>query len=110
MGDGLADGERRRWAEARPRAGSWQASRRSSDVAVWSDERWDGWGKLLAVLWILAVLAYVLTPLASRLTRPVTRTERILATLDEVELVVTSDGGLDPALAPGERLLLRRRG
>ncbi len=81
-----------------------------SDVAVWSDERWDGWGKLLAVLWILAVLAYVLTPLASRLTRPVTRTERILATLDEVELVVTSDGGLDPALAPGERLLLRRRG
>ncbi len=80
-----------------------------SDIAIWTDDRWDSWRKFLAVLAILAVLAYVLTPLASRLTRSVTRTERVLATLDDVELVVTADGGLDPALAPGERLLLRRR-
>lgn len=81
-----------------------------TDVAVWTDDRYDGWGKALAAVWILAVLAYVLTPLVSRLTSSSHTTDRVLATLDDVELVVTTDGGLEPNLAPGERLLLRRRG
>ena len=34
---------------------------------------------------------------------------RVLATLGEVELVATTSGGVDPRLAPGERLVLRRR-
>ena len=81
-----------------------------SDAAVWTDERYDGWGQLLAVVWIVAVLAYVLTPLVSRLAGSSPASERVLTTLDDVELVVTTRGGVDPALAPGERLLLRRRG
>ena len=80
-----------------------------SDLAIVLDERWDGWGQLLAALWILAVLAYVLTPLVSRLTATPATARRVLATLDGVELVVTTDGGLEPNLRPGERLALRRR-
>ena len=80
-----------------------------SDLALAFDDRFDGWGKLLAALWILAVLAYVLTPLVSRLTPPPHTTGRVLARLDDVELVVTTDGGLEPELRPGERLVLRRR-
>ena len=80
-----------------------------SDLAIVLDERWDGWAQLLAALWIVAVLAYVLTPLVSRLTPPPRSTGRVLATLDDVELVVTTDGGLEPDLRPGERLVLRRR-
>ena len=81
-----------------------------SDVAVWADEKGDGWGQLLAVVWIVTVLAYVLTPLVSRLAAHSPASERVLTTLGDVELVVTTHGGIDPALAAGERLLLRRRG
>ena len=79
-----------------------------SDLAIVLDERWDGWGQLLAALWILAVLSYVLTPLVSRLTAA-PATGRVLAALDGVELVATTGGGLEPNLRPGERLALRRR-
>lgn len=81
-----------------------------SDTAIWSEDPGGGWAKLLAVLWIVAVLAFVLTPLVSRLAEPPPPRERVLATLDDVELVATTGSGLDPGLAPGERLLLRKRG
>ena len=73
--------------------------------------------QLIAALWILAVLGYVLVPLVGRFGRPAlpstathlpTR-ERVLATLDGVELVASTSGTVEPRLAPGEQLLLRRR-
>ena len=80
-----------------------------SIVALAFDTRVDEWGELLAALWILAVLTYVLTPLVTRLTAAPATAGRVLATLDGVELVVTTAGGLEPDLRPGERLALRRR-
>ena len=68
--------------------------------------------QLIAALWILAVLGYVLVPVVGRFGRPAAElptVERLLATLDGVELVATTSGTVDPRLAPGERLLLRRR-
>lgn len=81
-----------------------------SAASIWpADDIGDGWGKILAATWIVAVLSYVLTPLVGRLTGDPPTTGRVLARLGEVELVATTDGGLDPDLRPGERLALRRR-
>ena len=84
-----------------------------SIVAIWNPHEAEGWVKMIAVLWILAVLAYVLVPVTDRFTRAsATATERVLAVLDGVELVATNvadSGTLDPRLAPGERLVLRAR-
>ena len=79
-------------------------------AAVWSEPSGDGWPKVLAALSILAVLGYVLVPIVDRFARPPeASSERVLATLDGVELVATPAGTVDPRLAAGERLLLRRR-
>jgi hypothetical protein len=84
-----------------------------SIAAIWTDDGGDGWIKTIAILWILAVLAYVLVPVADRFTRAGLSTEeRVLAVLDGVELVATTTPGsvgIDPTLAPGERLLLRHQ-
>ena len=85
-----------------------------SIIAIWNPHEADGWIKMIAVLWILAVLAYVLVPVTDRFTRAgAPATERVLAVLDGVELVATTAaegyGTLDPRLAPGERLMLRAR-
>jgi hypothetical protein len=66
---------------------------------------------MIAVLWILAGLAYLLVPVLQRFTATAASTaDRVLATLDDVELVATRSGsGLAFDLAPGERLTLRRR-
>ena len=82
--------------------------------AIWSDEPGDAIGRTIAVLWILAGLAYLLVPVIQRFTTagvPETA-ERLLAELDGIELVATHahDGALDVRLEPGERLMLRRRG
>ena len=86
-------------------------------AAIWAEPNADGWVQLIAALWILAVLGYVLVPLVGRFGRPAvpptathlpTR-ERVLATLDGVELVASTSGTVEPRLAPGEQLLLRRR-
>jgi len=80
--------------------------------AVWNDES-EGLTQILIALWILAVLVYLLVPVFQR-SRAATMSEsdaRVLATLGDIELVATiSGGGIDPQLAPGERLVLRRRG
>jgi hypothetical protein len=81
-----------------------------SIAAVWTDDDGDGWIQLIAALWILAVLAYVLVPVADRFARAAPGpSERVLASFGDVELVASRVGTLDPQLAPGERLLLRRR-
>ena len=84
----------------------------SSIAAIWADATsGDGWIKVSAAAWILAVLAYVLVPVVGRVTASVRwQGQRVLATLDGVELVATmaAGPGFDPKLKPGERLLLRR--
>jgi hypothetical protein len=82
-----------------------------SIAAIWADGA-DGWIKAIAILWILAVLAYVLVPVVDRFTRAgLPAGERVLAVLGDVELVATTapgSVGIDPKLATGELLLLRR--
>ena len=83
-----------------------------SIAAIWADDPGDTIGRLVAVLWILAGLAYLLVPVLQRFTTagvPATA-ERVLAELGDIELVATHahEGTLEVRLEPGERLLLRR--
>jgi hypothetical protein len=69
---------------------------------------------VLAVLWILTLLAYFLVPVLQRFTSAGAAPEaaRVLASLGDVELVATraADGrAIYARLKPGERLVLRRR-
>lgn len=87
----------------------------STAFAVWGEG--DGgsdagaW-QTAAIFWILAVLGFMLLPVLQRFTAagmPAGEV-RVLATLGDVELVAMRSGsGLDVRLAPGERLVLRRR-
>jgi hypothetical protein len=79
---------------------------------IWGGDSDDSFLKLLAALWILAVVAYFLVPILGRFSSaaPAAPELRVLAELDGVELVATrSESGLDVRLAPDERLQLRRR-
>jgi hypothetical protein len=84
-----------------------------SVIGIWAEPKSDVFVKLVAALWILAVLAYFLIPVLARFTAAgASDTEvRVLAELEGVELVATHtrDGGIDARLEPGEKLLLRRR-
>jgi hypothetical protein len=85
----------------------------TSLVAIWKDDPSDGFARVIAVLWILTILAYLLVPVLQRFERAghAPGDVRLLAELDGVELVATRLGAatFDPRLEPGERLLLRRR-
>lgn len=81
--------------------------------ATWDENPGDTYVKALAVLWILAALCYFLVPVLQRFSS-VGSSEaaavRVLASLGDVELVATRSGqGVDVRLAPGERLVLRKR-
>jgi hypothetical protein len=85
----------------------------ASVAAIWGDSPGSTAGKVIAVLWILTGVAYLLVPVLQRFTSagvPET-SERVLAELNGVELVATHahEGALDVTLEPGEHLLLRRR-
>ena len=81
-----------------------------SIAAIWAEADGDGWTQLIAALWIIAVLAYVLVPVVDRFSRAAPMPdERVLARLGDVELVATRAGTFDAPLRAGERLLLRRR-
>jgi len=81
-----------------------------SIAAIWKGTESDVWLQAIAALWILAVLCFALVPVVDRFGRSGSASgERVLATLGDVELVATHAGSVDPNLAPGERLLLRRR-
>ena len=79
--------------------------------AIWSEDPGDGLAKVLAALWILAGLAYLLVPVLSRFLAPEGDAgDRVLAALDGVELVATRSGAgmpVDASLRRGERLVLR---
>jgi hypothetical protein len=89
------------------------AAATASITAIWRESSSGTVGKAIAILWILTALAYFLVPVLQRFTsagEPETA-ERILAELDGVRLVATrSSDGIEPGLAPGERLVLRRAG
>ena len=84
-----------------------------SFVAIRSDDPGDTIGRVVAVLWILTGLGFLLVPVLQRFAAAghVADEARLLAELDGVELVATrtSSTAIDPGLEPGERLLLRRR-
>jgi hypothetical protein len=87
------------------------AAATASITAIWRESSSGTVGKAIAILWILTALAYFLVPVLQRFTsagEPETA-ERILAELDGVKLVATRSGdGVEPRLAPGEQLILRR--
>jgi hypothetical protein len=80
-------------------------------VAIWEEDPSDVLAKVLAALWILAALTYFLVPVLERFLAPSAETgERVLARLDDIELVATrSSNGTEIKLAAGERVVLRRR-
>jgi hypothetical protein len=85
-----------------------------SVTGIWAEPDSESFVKVLAVLWILAGLAYFLVPILQRFSS-VGADEaavRILAELDGVELVASRnpvEGVPAENPAPGERLVLRRR-
>ena len=88
------------------------AAAATSYVAIRKDDSGDALGRTVAVLWILAGLAYLLVPVLQRFMAAGRERDdvRVLAELDGVELVATRShaGTFDPGLEPGERLSLRR--
>jgi hypothetical protein len=80
-----------------------------STYAIWNSES-EGIAKVLAALWILTGVCYLLIPVLERFRAEADDPGvRVLATLDDVQLVLTrSNNGLEVVLAPGERLALRR--
>ena len=81
-----------------------------SVYAIWNSNDSESIGKGVAVLWILTGVCYLLVPVLERFRAEADEPGvRILATLDDVQLVLTrSNDGLEVVLAPGERLALRR--
>jgi MFS family permease len=84
-------------------------------VAIWQHDPGASLAKALGAFWILAVLAWSLVPVLRRWSPADEQghTERVLATLGDVELVA-SRGSVDGVTvegrpAPGERLVLRKR-
>lgn len=82
-----------------------------SSYAIWDRNASDSMGKALAVIWILTGATYLLVPVLERFRSAQSSDPeaRVLAALDDVQLVLTrSNEGLEVVLAPGERLALRR--
>jgi hypothetical protein len=88
-------------------------------LLIWADNSGDGAAKLAVACWILAILGWVLIPVLQRSSPPAAAPrvgEQILATLADVDLVITSDpqqGDLVvrgfSQLDPGEHVALRLR-
>jgi hypothetical protein len=85
-------------------------------VPLWrDDDPGSGLAKAIGVAWILAALAYFLAPVLQRWTAvgELGAGERVLASLDGVELVATRNPADAIVVADrprsGERLVLRRR-
>jgi hypothetical protein len=82
-----------------------------STSALWNESSGDTW-KVAASCWIVAVVGWLNLPLLQRFSAAATPAtgDRVLASLDDVELVATrSASGLAVELVPGERLALRKR-
>jgi hypothetical protein len=93
----------------------------TTTALIWSHDAADGTAKLAAACWILAVLGWVLVPVLQRssaptLGGPAAGDERVLASLADVDLVITSQPRQDDLvvsgvshLASGESVALRLR-
>ena len=82
-----------------------------SASALWNESSGDTW-KIAASFWIVALVGWLNLPLLQRFSAAAAPAsgDRLLATLDDVELVATRSGsGIAVELVPGERLALRRR-
>ena len=84
-----------------------------SIAGIWSEPDSDTYVKTIAILWILAALAYFLVPILQRFSSVGDETPiRVLAELDGVELVASRGLVVGVRVEPpssGERLVLRRR-
>lgn len=85
-----------------------------SVAGIWTEPDSESFVKALAVLWILAALAYFLVPILQRFSSvgAAEAAIRVLAELDGVELVASRalvEGVRVEPPASGERLVLRRR-
>jgi hypothetical protein len=84
----------------------------ATSTGLWQESSDDGVWKTAGSCWIVGVMGWILLPVLQRFSAAAAGTAelRVLAALDDVELVATrSAEGLDLSLRPGERLLLRRR-
>jgi hypothetical protein len=84
----------------------------TTSVGAWEEPAGDGLWKTAGSCWIVGVMGWILLPVLQRFSAAATAGIglRVLAALDDVELVATQSGdGLQVSLRPGERLLLRRR-
>lgn len=84
----------------------------ATSIGLWSEPSDDGAWKAAGTFWILGVLGWLLLPVLQRFAAagPPAGSARVLATLDDVELVATRSGeGTEVRLASGERVVLRRR-
>ncbi len=85
----------------------------TSVVGIWAEPGGDAYVKLVAALWILAALAYLLVPVLHRFTAAGEPAgERVLASLGDVELLASRRPAegivVEGRLRQGERLVLRR--
>jgi hypothetical protein len=82
----------------------------ASTSALWSENSDETW-KVAASCWIVGVVGWLNLPVLQRFSAAAASSgERLVAELDGVEIVATRSGtGLTIDLAPGERLVLRRR-
>jgi hypothetical protein len=82
----------------------------ASTSALWSESSEDTW-KVAASCWIVGVVGWLNLPVLQRFSAAAAAAgERLIAELDGVEVIATrSRTGLVIDLAPGERLVLRRR-
>jgi hypothetical protein len=83
----------------------------ASTSALWSENSDETW-KVAASCWIVGLVGWLNLPVLQRFSAAAQAPgeERLLATLEGVEVVATRSGnGLTIDLAPGERLVLRRR-
>jgi hypothetical protein len=84
----------------------------TTSTGLWQERSSDGLWQAAGSCWIIAAMGWLLLPVLQRFAAAgvAPGAVRVLASLDEVELVATrSREGLDVRLAPGERLVLRRR-
>jgi hypothetical protein len=84
----------------------------ATSTGLWQENADDGLWKVAGSCWIVGLMGWILLPVLQRFSDAAVGAAdlRVLATLDDVELVATrSSQGLDVRLDRGERLLLRRR-
>lgn len=84
----------------------------TTSVGIWDETSSDALWKVAGSCWIVGAVGWLLLPVLQRFTAagvPAAVGTRVLASLEDVELVATRTGGIEVHLEAGERLALRRR-